>query len=360
MSSPVGHFSLAFLLGGIFFSTILPRCLDLMAVVFRLCSMQRSRKPQKQQREPPSNRKVEFTTVQRRGLVVFQYAAERLAGRSFQTQMKRALDKALLRVENPNIRSIHIDSFETNPDQTSPPRLIKGRIYDTVNSMVFDSDIVWNNWLETELHIITKRLGLFVPVRVYNCRFKGRVRVILTPLIQEPPGFGACLVSFPRLPKIDLDVDVAGGQVTKAAWLKRELVEAIEGYLAKEMVWPNRNVNPTLRVMQNTTLVSNDQLSKLAETDPFLQTEKRRIEKRRRRAHRFRRGHKDARNTTGERVNGILRPFLTDVMMTNATNLTSSQLDEEAGESKDTIELDDERKQSEDMNPWWNRVFDAW
>ena len=83
------------------------------------------------------------------------------------------------------------------------------------------SSQVWNSELTAELDLVTSRIGARVPVTVANVRFAGPVRLIATPLLDSPPGFGALLVSFPTAPRISLDVKVAGGEVTKVPWLRQ-------------------------------------------------------------------------------------------------------------------------------------------
>ena len=45
-----------------------------------------------------------------------------------------------------------------------------------------------------------------IPVTIKNLRFEGVTRIIMTPLIEEPPGFGAVLISFPKAPSVGIDV----------------------------------------------------------------------------------------------------------------------------------------------------------
>lgn len=285
LESSMSRLCIAFLLGGLFFSKWLPRALALLAMLWQRVT--RAFNPTKKSATTVSSRirrrdeqggggMVHFRRVRGSGLVVFQYIAERLAGRSFQTQLRRALEESLEQVHNPNIRSIRIESFVTNPNpDDDPPRLRQGRLYETVEDVLaFDVDIEWRNCLEAEFHITTRRLGLLVPVRLYNCTFRGPVRIILTPLIQEPPGFGACLVSFPRLPEIELDVMVAGGQITRVPWFKQELMDALLHLLKQEMVWPNRNVSPSLQEQRNTTKIASQVLADLGTADPLLEWER--------------------------------------------------------------------------------------
>lgn len=194
---------LSFLLGGIFFSKIFPRILAAVLAILRRGSKTGGRKKRYKRSDslhriasPRRSSLVDFTSVKRRELVVLQHVAEQLAGRSFQTQLRRALDEGLEQASrNPNIGAMKVVTFATNSSPNSKPVLRRGRIYNTntedateSTSMAFDIDIEWDDCLETELLVTTKRLGLGVPICIENCSFRGSVRIILAPLIDDPPG----------------------------------------------------------------------------------------------------------------------------------------------------------------------------
>lgn len=106
-------------------------------------------------------------------------------------------------------------------------------------------DMVWNSNLAFTMNITPKVLRIKIPVSIQNLVFKGCVRVQLTPLTKKPPGYGAILVSFPEVPIIDMDIQVAGGQITRVPWLKREIENEITKAVKDEFLWPKRVVIPS-------------------------------------------------------------------------------------------------------------------
>lgn len=285
------HLALAFVLGGLFFSRFLPPFLAGCAAMWRRIHSRgmftRKTRPQqsKESKEP-----LDFETISRPSLVVLQHVVERLAGRSFQTQMRRALEDGLAQVSLPSVQSVQLLSLVTNP--TTPPKLRRGRIYrfDTEDDgMAFDVELEWNDCAQAEIQITTQRLGMSLPIKIENCHFRGPVRILLTPLSDEPPGFGACLVSLPRLPDVmDLDMTISGGQITQVPWLKEELIQAVQQALAERLVWPRRVVNPMLQVPPEpasncnvTTILSSEDLQALELSDPLLEKERAMIRGRR-------------------------------------------------------------------------------
>lgn len=287
------HLALAFVLGGLFFSRFLPPFLAGCAALWRRIHSKGifTRKIRSQQSKD-SKEPLDFDTVSRPALVVLQHVVERLAGRSFQTQMRRALKKGLAQVSLPSVRSVQLHSLVTN--RTTPPKLKRGRIYRfdaEDDGMAFDVDLEWDDCVQAEIHITTQRLGLSLPIKIENCRFRGPVRIILTPLRDEPPGFGACLVSLPRLPVVmDLDMTISGGQITQVPWLKEELVQALQQVLTERLVWPRRVVNPMLNVPPEpasncnvTTILAFDDLQALEHSDPLLEKERAMIRDRQKR-----------------------------------------------------------------------------
>ena len=88
-----------------------------------------------------------------------------------------------------------------------------------------------------------------IPVSVRNVAFKGPVRVIVTHLMREAPGYGALLVSLPAPPTIGLDVRVAGGEVTRVPWFRDELERALQQAIADKMHWPQLRTSHTLHTL---------------------------------------------------------------------------------------------------------------
>ena len=83
------HLALAFVLGGLFFSRFLPPFLAGCAALWRRIHSKRifTRKI-RSERSKESKEPLDFDTISRPSLVVLQHVVERLAGRSFQTQMR--------------------------------------------------------------------------------------------------------------------------------------------------------------------------------------------------------------------------------------------------------------------------------
>lgn len=89
---------------------------------------------------------------------------------------------------------------------------------------------------------------VFIPPQVSDMAVSGTLRVILSPLLPEIPGFGAATISLMRPPvvKFHLDFGAAfGGSYTAkaiVAWLDPFLRSTVTGML----VWPRRIVVPIL------------------------------------------------------------------------------------------------------------------
>lgn len=217
-------------------------------------------------------RSMYFAAVGAPGLIPIQYAIDRLLPFSIATQMKQALEDTLDQVSNPNVRRLVLQEFDAG---TIPPLLQAARVYDLgKEALAFDIDFVWRSNLTAKILVITKRFGFKVPVTIKDVRFAGTVRVQLTPLTKTPPGYGAALVSFPSVPEIGLNVNVAGGEVTKVPWLRDELLAGIEKSIESELLWPKRNVIPSKTfIAGGRFILDRSDLEELTEHDPFLEAE---------------------------------------------------------------------------------------
>lgn len=197
---------LAFWLGGLFCSIILPRLAfvawgatqALRRRTRAISGKRRRRDGSRGRRRKRGNKRfpIDFTTINRKGLFIFQHIGEQLVGLSVQTQLRKAFEGAFAKVENPNIRMIEVHGFEMQ----SAPRFHSGRVYDLgKKALAFDADADWNDAFDATVTITTQRLGVLVPVRIHNVKISGPFRVILTPLIEYPPGFGANLFRYVSL-----------------------------------------------------------------------------------------------------------------------------------------------------------------
>ena len=147
---------------------------------------------------------------------------------------------------------------------------------------MLDVDLLWNSDLEATIKVTPKLMGInkrssivSIPVTLKNCRFEGVVRVILTPLTDEPPGFGAALVSFPQAPSIELDFTVSSVEVTKKfPWLKADLLKELQKSIANEFLWPKRVIIPSGVVPKTPKpMLTRAELEQLSTTDPLLRAE---------------------------------------------------------------------------------------
>ena len=207
------------------------------------------------------------------GLIPLQYMLDRLMPYSIATSLEEALQSALDEVEtvaNGNVQKAKLSYFNAGEEG---PKLEAARVYDLGSDAVaFDFDVVWDSAMEATIQVYTAGGLARLPVTLTNAQFHGTVRVVLCPLIKEQPGWGATLYSFPSMPKINMDIRVAGGEVTKVPRLRAELISAIENSIEASMIWPKRAVVPSLGTTKK-TVISQSILEKLEKTDPLLEAE---------------------------------------------------------------------------------------
>ena len=87
------------------------------------------------------------------------------------------------------------------------------------------------------------------------------------------------MLSFAKKPAIGLDLRVAGGEVTKVPWLKKELEGGVLQGLEDTMLWPKRVVAPA-DDERGRPLLSAEKLAELVHDDPLLRLERELEEKR--------------------------------------------------------------------------------
>ena len=173
----------------------------------------------------------------RPALVGFQYIVDRYTPLRLQAMLEQSLRESLEDIEIGS-RKIVLKQFNVG---SATPQLLAARTYDIgPTALGFDFDTSWESELVANLEAVPAddddydELGdlisdfepleplargiraVPVPVTVRNLRFSGPVRVVVTHLSAEDPGFGAILLSLPAPPEIGLDVRVAGGEVTRA------------------------------------------------------------------------------------------------------------------------------------------------
>jgi hypothetical protein len=179
--------------------------------------------------------------------------------------------KALADLRNSNVRKITLVEFDFG---AKGPKLASARTYNLDDAIALDIDVDWSSEMKAKVKV-TSKIGVTIPVTIKNLRFDGVVRVVLTPLTEEPPGFGAILVSFPKAPSIGLDVSLSKIDITKSPWLREELLKEIQKAVAAEFLWPRRIVVPSGVSPSNPKpILSRVALNALSESDPLLDAER--------------------------------------------------------------------------------------
>ncbi|KAL3921213.1 MAG: hypothetical protein SGPRY_004983, partial [Prymnesium sp.] len=131
-----------------------------------------------------------FAVIGPPGLVLLQYILDKLTMVGFVGQLEDALRDAVSDARHDALRSIALKRFEVGEVS---PRLRTARIYDIgPRSIAFDVDCCWESNMEADFMVVTK-LGARVPVKLRNIKFVGPIRVVVEPLLETAPGFGAVL-----------------------------------------------------------------------------------------------------------------------------------------------------------------------
>lgn len=207
------------------------------------------------------------------GLIALQYFVNKLTPKLIANMAKENLENALNNINNPNVQRMALIDYDFG---NVGPKLMSARSYDVDDAIALDFDVVWDSSLNAKVKVTTKRISLNFPVTIKNLRFDGVVRVVLTPLTDKPPGFGAALISFPKAPQIGLDVSVSAVELTKTPWLRTELLKEIQKAVADEFLWPRRIIVPSgLPPQSFRPILAKTQLDELQHSDPLLMAQRR-------------------------------------------------------------------------------------
>eukprot|EP00591_Stephanopyxis_turris_P013229 CAMPEP_0195532646 /NCGR_PEP_ID=MMETSP0794_2-20130614/38748_1 /TAXON_ID=515487 /ORGANISM="Stephanopyxis turris, Strain CCMP 815" /LENGTH=474 /DNA_ID=CAMNT_0040664953 /DNA_START=101 /DNA_END=1522 /DNA_ORIENTATION=- len=214
-------------------------------------------------------------------LIALQYFVDNLTPKLLANMVKQNLINALAEMKNPNVRRIQLESFDFG---NKGPTLVSARTYDLKDdsAMAMDIDMEWRSEMAARIKVTPKLLGmnrrndrLTVPVKIANFRFAGIVRFVLTPLTDEPPGFGAALISFPKAPTIGFDCTLSAVEITKTPWLRTELLKEIQKAVANELLWPKRIIVPSgVSSVNAKSMLSRIELEKLSTSDPLLEAQR--------------------------------------------------------------------------------------
>ena len=206
------------------------------------------------------------------GLVALQYFVDNLT-KLISNIVRENIETALNDIENPNVKMMKLEEYNFGD---AVPKLMSARAYDVPDAIALDVDVAWMSKLNAKVKLTTKQLGVRVPVTIKNLRFEGVTRIIMTPLTEEPPGFGAVLISFPKAPSVGIDVSLSKVELTKTPWIRDELLKEIQSAIAEQFLWPRRIIIPSGIPPQNIRpMLSKLVLEELQNTDPLLRAERR-------------------------------------------------------------------------------------
>lgn len=108
-----------------------------------------------------------------------------------------------------------------------------------------EADMNWK--AEREMIMVkVKTVGPDFKVKVQNVSFSGTVKIVLKPLAEVIPCFGAILVALSDIPVIDFDLKIADGNANALPGVERMIDNSIRTAIEDSLVWPNRIVCPVL------------------------------------------------------------------------------------------------------------------
>ena len=141
-------------------------------------------------------------------------------------------------VQGSPIKNLHFSKFTLG---TEPLVFASVACVDDVpNEVGLDIEFKWVA-KEPEVQLDVSLLGMVVlPIAIDRLEAFGTVRIVFGPLCDWWPAFSDMQVAFIGKPKIDLDLRLIGGDITKFPVVERLLMNLIKNVLTKLMTWPNR------------------------------------------------------------------------------------------------------------------------
>jgi hypothetical protein len=140
-------------------------------------------------------------------------------------------------VQGSPIRNLHFSKFTLG---TEPLVFASVACVDDVpNEVGLDIEFKWVA-KEPEVQLDVSLLGMVLPIAIDKLEAFGTVRIVFGPLCDWWPAFSDMQVAFIGKPKIDLDLRLIGGDITKFPVVERLLMNLIKNVLTKLMTWPNR------------------------------------------------------------------------------------------------------------------------
>ena len=140
-------------------------------------------------------------------------------------------------VQGSPIKNLHFSKFTLG---TEPLVFASVACVDDVpNEVGLDVEFKWVA-KEPEVQLDVSLLGMALPIAIERLEAFGTVRIVFGPLCDWWPAFSDMQVAFIGKPKIDLDLRLIGGDITKFPVVERLLMNLIKNVLTKLMTWPNR------------------------------------------------------------------------------------------------------------------------
>lgn len=108
-----------------------------------------------------------------------------------------------------------------------------------------EADLRWRAEREN-IVIKVKTAGPDFEVKVGNISVSATAKIVLKPLVETMPCFGAIMVSLSGIPVIDFDLKIAAGDANALPGVAKMIDNSIRTAIEDMLVWPNRMVCPVL------------------------------------------------------------------------------------------------------------------
>jgi hypothetical protein len=162
--------------------------------------------------------------------------------------IRRRMQPGLEQLQSATLRETRVQDLTLGD---KPPLVEAVKVYDTGDgeTCIADIAITWESTGRLQLAVsLTERGDLSVPVEVDDIKFKGIVRIVMTPALNRPPFLGAMTFSSVGTPNIDFRVRVLGGEVSAIPGLREQLMAYAISVTDATFTWPKRIVLPFRRV----------------------------------------------------------------------------------------------------------------
>ncbi|XP_074287108.1 synaptotagmin-5-like [Silene latifolia] len=111
--------------------------------------------------------------------------------------------------------------------------------------IIMEIEMQWDGNPNIVLDIKT-HVGVTLPVQVKNIGFTGLFRIILKPLVNELPCFGAICFSLRKKKDLDFTLKIIGGDISTIPGLSDAINEMITDAVEDSITWPVRQIIPII------------------------------------------------------------------------------------------------------------------